>query len=219
MNEVLSAQRKAQTLIRLVDDDESVLRALTVFLSMNGWQTRCYSSARKFLEDDDFTKPGCVVLDVRMPIMSGIEAQREMQRRGIELPIIFLSAHGDIEMAVEAVHKGARTFLVKPPKPEQFLAEIAHAAAADFERRRNEAYAVSLQTQWTQLTPAEQRVAVMVGKGLTNAVIAEAIGVAERTVRSQRASIYEKLEIENAVELADFLHEMQATLPLVSRKE
>lgn len=205
----LSASRKAQSVVRLVDDDESVLRALSVFLAFDDWQLRTYSSADAFLSEDDFSRPGCAVLDVRMPGMSGIELFEEMRRRGIGLPVIFLSAHGDIEMAVEAVRRGAKTFLVKPPKPEKLLEAISQATVDDWERRREEAYAASLDSQWKKLTPAEAQVAVMVGKGLSNAVIAEAIGVSERTVRAQRASIYEKLDIENAVELSDFLHELQ----------
>lgn len=205
----LSASRKAQSVVRLVDDDESVLRALSVFLAFDDWQLRTYSSADAFLAGDDFTRPGCAVLDVRMPGMSGIELFDEMRRRGIGLPVIFLSAHGDIEMAVDAVRRGAKTFLVKPPKPEKLLEAISQATADDWNRRREEAYAATLDAQWKKLTPAEAQVAVMVGKGLSNTVIAEAIGVSERTVRAQRASIYEKLDIENAVELSDFLHELQ----------
>ena len=115
----------------------------------------------------------------------------------------------DIEMAVEAVQRGARTFLTKPPKPEKLLAEIEKATLADWSRRQTENYAESLDAQWRELTPAEKQVAMMVGKGLSNAMIAETLGVGERTVRAQRAAIYGKLDIENAVELADFLHERQ----------
>ncbi len=205
----LSSLHKAQSVVRLVDDDESVLKALSVFLSFDDWQVRRYASASAFLSDDNLETPGCVVLDVRMPEMSGIELFDEMLRRGIRLPVIFLSAHGDIEMAVEAVRRGAKTFLVKPPKTEKLLEAITLATADDWARRKEEAYAASLASQWKTLTKAEAQVAVMVGKGLPNALIAETIGVTERTVRAQRAPIYEKLDVENAVELADFLHELQ----------
>ncbi len=205
----LSQQRRAKSAVRLVDDDPSVLKALSVFLTFDGWTVRTYDDANAFLSKDDLQTPGCLVLDVRMPQMSGIELQNEMHRRGIRLPIIFLSAHGDIEMAVEAVQRGARTFLTKPPKPEKLLAEIEKATLADWSRRQTENYAESLDAQWRELTPAEKQVAMMVGKGLSNAMIAETLGVGERTVRAQRAAIYGKLDIENAVELADFLHERQ----------
>ncbi len=204
----LSDRRKAQSVVRIVDDDESILKALTVFLSFDDWRVRTYAGAAAFLASDDFETPGCIILDVRMPGMSGLELFEELLRRGIELPVVFLSAHGDIEMAVEAVRRGAKTFLVKPPKPEKLLEVLESVTADDWERRRKEAYAASLAEEWKKLTPAEAQVAVMVGKGLSNAFIAETVGVAERTVRAHRASIYEKLDIENAVELADFIHEL-----------
>ena len=204
----LSDRRKAQSVVRIVDDDESILKALTVFLSFDDWRVRTYAGAAAFLASDDFETPGCIILDVRMPGMSGLELFEELLRRGIKLPVVFLSAHGDIEMAVEAVRRGAKTFLVKPPKPEKLLELLESVTADDWERRRKEAYAASLAEEWKKLTPAEAQVAVMVGKGLSNAFIADAVGVAERTVRAHRASIYEKLDIENAVELADFIHEL-----------
>lgn len=204
----LSDRRKAQSVVRIVDDDESILKALSVFLSFDDWRVRTYAGAAAFLASDDFETPGCIILDVRMPGMSGLELFEELLRRGIELPVVFLSAHGDIEMAVEAVRRGAKTFLVKPAKPEKLLEVLESVTADDWERRRKEAYAASLAEEWKKLTPAEAQVAVMVGKGLSNAFIAEAVGVAERTVRAHRASIYEKLDIENAVELADFIHEL-----------
>ena len=204
----LSDRRKAQSVVRIVDDDESILKALSVFLSFDDWRVRTYAGAAAFLASDDFETPGCIILDVRMPGMSGLELFEELLRRGIELPVVFLSAHGDIEMAVEAVRRGAKTFLVKPPKPEKLLEVLESVTADDWERRRKEAYAASLAEEWKKLTPAEAQVAVMVVKGLSNAFIAEAVGVAERTVRAHRASIYEKLDIENAVELADFIHEL-----------
>ena len=190
--------------VRLVDDDYTVLDALTVFLEMADMTVRRYSSAQAFLDEDDPDVPGVLVLDVRMPGMSGIELQAELKRRKIDLPVIFLSAHGDIEMAAEAVRAGAMNFLVKPPKPEKLLALIREAVAKSIEDRRGN----SLEKLWETLAPAERQVTVMVAKGLGNAVVAEALCVAERTVRSHKESIYRKLEVENAVELSDFLRDL-----------
>ena len=100
----------------MVDDDPTVLKALQTYLELADFVVRTYEGAEAFLEKDDPETPGCVVLDVRMPRMSGIELHRELLRRKIDLPVIFLSGHGDIEMAVAAVKAGAKTFLVKPPK-------------------------------------------------------------------------------------------------------
>lgn len=193
--------------IRIVDDDQTVRNALTVFLQMADLNVRCYESAGRFLNEDDFTRPGVVILDVRMPEMNGIECQMEMKRRRIELPIIFLSAHGDIEMAAEAVRAGAKNFLVKPPKSEKLLALVEEAMAESVERTKERAYGRSLERQWMLLTPAEQRVAAMVAKGLSNSVVAEALELSERTIRAHKEAIYRKLDIENAVELAEFLRE------------
>ena len=196
-------------LVRLVDDDAGVREALTAFLQMADYETAAFASAADFLNTDDHDRPGCVVLDVRMPDMNGLELQAEMKRCGIALPVIFLSAHGDIEMAAEAVRAG-RIFLVKPPKPEKLTALIDEAVAECEALYRNRAYGAKLEALWATLTAAEKQVAVMVAKGLTNAVVADALGVAERTVRSHREAVYRKLDVENAVELGDFLREKAA---------
>ena len=176
-------------LVRLVDDDAGVREALTAFLQMADYETAAFASAADFLNTDDHDRPGCVVLDVRMPDMNGLELQAEMKRCGIALPVIFLSAHGDIEMAAEAVRAGAKNFLVKPPKPEKLTALIDEAVAECEALYRNRAYGAKLEALWATLTAAEKQVAVMVAKGLTNAVVADALGVAERTVRSHREAV------------------------------
>lgn len=200
----------ASPIVRIVDDDASVREALTVYLQMADYGTVAYPSAAQFLEEDDHARPGCLVLDVRMPDMNGIELQGEMKRRGIELPVIFLSAHGDIEMAADAVRAGAKGFLVKPPKLEKLTALIDESLIESQETMRGHAYGATLDEAWKTLTAAEEQVAMMVAKGLTNAVVAQALGITERTVRAHREAIYRKLDVENAVELADFLRDREA---------
>ncbi|MDL2059865.1 response regulator [Mesosutterella sp. AGMB02718] len=206
----ISPEAKGRCIIRLVDDDPSVLRALRAFLTMDDWQVECYESGKDFLASS-LEAPGCLVLDMRMPGMTGIEVQEEMIRRGERLPIIFLSAHGDIELAVDAVKRGARTFLVKPPKPGKLLSEIESACSADIERRKIEAYGESLERLWNTLTAAEQEVARLVAKGLPNSTIGSILNISERTVRSHKAEIYGKLDVANAVETADFIRDMEAS--------
>lgn len=195
-------------LVRIVDDDVSILNALTVFLQMADMKVVRYESAQQFLDKDDFSVPGVLVLDVRMPGMSGIELQAVLKKRRIDLPVIFLSAHGDIEMAAEAVRAGAKNFLVKPPKSEKLLELIKEAAAESLEARREKQYGESLKADWMLLTPSERGVAALVAKGLSNAVAAEALGIAERTVRSHKERIYAKLDVQNAVELSDFIRDL-----------
>lgn len=202
-------QKRPEPVVRLVDDDRSVLDALGTYLDLAGFSTVAYDSAERFLKEDDLRIPGCAVLDVRMPRMTGIELQHEMIRRKIDLPVIFLSAHGDIAMAVEAVKAGAKTFLVKPPKLEELAETIAEAIRENVERRAKERDWRALRTQFEALTPSEAAVAGMIVKGLTNAVIGETLGMAERTVKAHRAAVFEKLDVANAVELADFMHEME----------
>lgn len=141
--------------------------------------------------------------------MTGLELQDEMIRQKIDLPIIFLSAHGDIAMAVRAVQKGAKTFLVKPPNLEQLLEEIDSAIKLCFSIRDEKLLAQELQEEWNQLTEAEKKIAKLVAKGLSNQTIAEIQSVSEKTVRSQRASVYTKLEVENAAELTNFLRDYE----------
>lgn len=202
-------ESKETPLIRIVDDDPSVRDALSIYLSMNDWETAEHESGEAFLEHEDFRRPGCAIFDVRMPGISGIELHETLLRRGIRLPVIFLSAHGDISMAVEAVKRGAETFLVKPPELEKLREAIEAAVARDRQIRREAAWHAGILRQWNALTPAEQKVCSLIGKGLTNAEAAAALNVSERTVKTQKASVYGKLEIANAAEAADFLRDLQ----------
>lgn len=197
-------------LIRIVDDDLTVCEAQSFFLRMAGFDVATYENPKDFLSKDDLSRPGCMILDVRMPEMTGLELQMEMKRQKIDLPIIFLSAHGDIEMAIDCVQKGAFNFLVKPPVPEKLLELVEEAVKKNRQDRRQAQYVAQLQAQFETLTPAERRVAVMIAKGLSNKVVAETLGVSERTVQTQRANVYAKLECENAVEVSEFLHETES---------
>ncbi len=192
-------------LVRIVDDEESVRESVSLFLQMADFETVTYSGAREFLERDDVSRPGCMILDVRMPGMSGIELQNECRARKIDLPVIFLSAHGDIEMAVEAVHRGAADFLVKPPKPEKLLELVRKTSNQHVMRRRMAAERAALGKQYEALTSAEKEVAVLIAKGLSNAEMAKIQNVTERTVKAHRASVYQKLDAENAIEVLEFL--------------
>ena len=195
------------SLVRIVDDEADVRDSVSLFLQMAGLHVASYSGAREFLERDDFARPGCVVLDVRMPDMTGIELQHEFGSRGIDLPIIFLSAHGDIEMAVKAVQRGAVDFLVKPPEPEKLLELVRRTVEAHQKKRRADRERKQLLAQYETLTPAERQIVFLVAKGFSNATIGEVQGISERTAKSHRAKIYSKLDLENAVEASEFLRE------------
>lgn len=195
--------------VRIVDNDASVCESQSFFLQLAGFRTRSFSSAEAFLRDDDPQAPGCIILDVRMGGMTGIELQQELNRRGSDLPIIFLSAHGDIEMAMGCVEAGAFNFLVKPPEPEKLQSLVTKAVEKNRMERRQKAHALNLKKLFDTLTTAEKNISYQLAKGLSNPQIAKLLGISERTVQTHRARVYGKLDIENPVELNDFLHEME----------
>lgn len=203
------AQQTLNPIVRIVDDDPTVCESQSFFLQLAGFNTRSYSSAEEFLNSDDANHPGCIILDVRMGGMTGIELQQELNRRGSDLPIIFLSAHGDIEMAMSCVEAGAFNFLVKPPVPEKLQALVTKAVEKNRQDRKQKEYARELQEQFETLTPAEKNLSYQIAKGLSNQQIAKLFEISERTVQTHKGRIYAKLDVENPVELNEFLREME----------
>ena len=195
-------------LVRIVDDDPTICDSQSFFLQLAGWQTVTYQDPVTFLERDDWDRPGCIILDVRMPSLSGLEVQQELNKRGVDLPIIFLSAHGDIEMAMNCVEQGAFNFLVKPPIPEKLKDLVEKAIKLNKSQRKIKKETEELQKLFKQLTSTEQMVARQVAKGLTNKMIGEVLDMSERTVQSHRSKVFAKLDVGNAVELFQFLSDM-----------
>ncbi|WP_282163564.1 response regulator transcription factor [Turicimonas muris] len=195
-------------LVRIVDDDPTICDSQSFFLQLAGWQTVTYQDPVTFLERDDWDRPGCIILDVRMPSLSGLEVQQELNKRGVDLPIIFLSAHGDIEMAMNCVEQGAFNFLVKPPIPEKLKDLVEKAIKLNKSQRKIKKETKELQKLFSQLTSTEQMVARQVAKGLTNKMIGEVLDMSERTVQSHRSKVFAKLDVGNAVELFQFLSDM-----------
>ena len=195
-------------LVRIVDDDPTICESQSFFLQLAGWQTVTYQNPNTFLERDDWARPGCIILDVRMPSLSGLEVQKELNKRGVDLPVIFLSAHGDIEMAMNCVEQGAFNFLVKPPLPEKLKDLVEKAIKLNKSQRRIKKEAMELQRLFSSLTSTEQLVARQVAKGLSNKLVGEVLGMSERTVQSHRGKIFSKLDVENAVELFQFVSDM-----------
>ena len=193
---------KRETLIRIVDDDDSLRDALRFVLETEGWRVADHAGAREFLTRDAPSTPGCVVLDIRMPGMSGIEAQRAMLERGIDLPIIFLTGHGDIDMAVSALQEGALDFIQKPVDNERLLAVIAYAASANLAKRAGRVDAATLLERAASLTERELEIARALADGLVNREIAERLQIAQRTVEVHHAAVMRKLGIRKPAELA-----------------
>ena len=190
-------------LIRIVDDDPTVCASLTFVLQIAGFDVVSYNSADLFLSQASGLRPGCILLDVKMPGKSGLELFQELRRnQDLQLPVIFLTGHGDIEMAVQALHEGAFDFLVKPADPQRLLAIVTKAVELSKTLRRERREAREIEELMAKLTPAELQVAQMMAKGLTVKTIAQALEVSEQAVKSHRSSIYHKLDAINPVEVA-----------------
>ena len=192
-------------LIRLVDDDALFLESQKRLIGTLGWDVITFSSAAAFLEGNPVSRPGCLVVDVRMPEMTGLELQEELGRRRVSLPVIFLSAHGDIEMAVHTLHHGAVDFLEKPADPAKLLACVSRAVVSSIkETSRLEGYK-DLLTRYQQLTGREKEVGKLVAEGLRNKEIARRMGVEESTVKMHRANALAKLGARTSSELTRIL--------------
>ena len=192
-------------LIRIVDDDPEMCASLEFLLSTEGWKVKSYPSAEAFLREDESMVPGCLLLDIRMPDMSGLELQEVMTRDDYALPIVFITAHGDISMAVDAVKRGAFDFLPKPLDDARLLLTVEKAVTLDWERRSHHIDTIAAKKELETLTPREREVAELVALGLMNKVIAEKLGIAEKTVQVHRGQVCRKLRVRSAVDIARVL--------------
>ena len=192
----MEAVDKQAVLVRIVDDDPAVREAEEFMLQCKGWRVAVYGSAREFL-----VAPGCLVLDIRMPEMSGIELQAEMRRRGYALPVIFLTGHGDVDSAVMTLKRGAADFLQKPVENERLLAAIERACERSLSASRGEMGGREAQAVIDEMSAREAEVTGLIAGGLTNRAIAERLGLSERTVQGRRNNIYHKLRVHTEAEL------------------
>ncbi|MDY4162969.1 MAG: response regulator [Sutterella sp.] len=198
----VTEEEKSRALVRIVDDEESVRSALSLMLGIEGWETADYGSARDFLIADDSSRPGCLILDVRMPGMSGLELQRLMAERRIAIPIIFLTGYADIDVAIQSLKEGASDFLLKPVDDEKLLAAIGTAVHRDAVSRAGLGGEASVRAAVDRLSDREKDILRAFAAGKTDAQVARASGISERTVQGHRAKIYQKFGIHSARELA-----------------
>jgi FixJ family two-component response regulator len=185
----------------VVDDDEGVRSALALLLKSMGQPAATYASAADFLADYDPDRPGCALLDVRMPGMSGLELQDELNRRGVVLPVIFITGHGDVPMAVEAMQRGAFDFLQKPFRDDDLAERIRRALARDRELRVAIGEKSQVQARLARLTPRERQVLELVAAGKPNKVMAAELGVSQRTVEIHRAHVMKKMGASSLAQL------------------
>ena len=199
------------TLVHLVDDDASVRAAVEDLLASVGLDTRSYVSAADFLERARLDAPGCLVLDVRMPGMNGLDLQQELQRRGLALPIIFITGHGDIPMSVRAMKQGALEFLTKPFRDQDLLDAIDQALRKAQEAHAQRRQLQDLQTRLDTLNDGERAVLARVVTGLLNKQIAAQLGVSEITVKVRRAALMRKLQAGSLAELVKMVERLEAS--------
>ncbi|MFC8750326.1 response regulator transcription factor [Pseudomonas oryzihabitans] len=199
------------TLVHLVDDDASVRAAVEDLLASVGLDTRSYASAADFLERARLDAPGCLVLDVRMPGMNGLDLQQELQRRGLVLPIIFITGHGDIPMSVRAMKQGALEFLTKPFRDQDLLDAIDQALRKAQEAHAQRRQLQDLQSRLDTLNDGERAVLARVVTGLLNKQIAAQLGVSEITVKVRRAALMRKLQAGSLAELVKMVERLEAS--------
>ncbi len=193
----------ATPVVHVVDDDPGVRRALSLLLESNGLDVHGHDSAEAFLASYDPARPGCLVLDVRMPAMSGLELQHELKRREITIPIIFLTGHGDVPMAAQAFRAGAVDFLEKPFEAEQLLARIDDAVKRDLRNREKAIQKRQARACYERLTPREREVMALVVEGKSNKEIARLLDVSHRTIDVHRARVMEKMRVRTLPQLVD----------------
>jgi len=187
--------------VHVIDDDASWRKSVKRLMSAAGYRVALYESAELFLEGANLDAPGCILLDVRMPGLSGLQLQQRLAEARRELPIVFLSGHGDIPTSVQAIKSGAEDFLTKPVETEALLGAVARATARDREGRTKRRELDVLHARIDSLTPTERKVFAMVVQGRLNKHIAAELGTAERTIKWHRHNIMEKLRVDSLAEL------------------
>jgi len=185
----------------VIDDEEAVRDAIAMTLETVGLDYRLFASGSEFLQAFHSDWSGCVVLDIRMPGMSGLDLQRELNARQVSLPVIFITGHGDIPMAVEAMRRGAIDFIRKPFRDQELLDRIQEALQQDRQARETLTERQHLRERIAALTPREREVFDRVAEGQANKVIAIELGVSERTVEVHRAQVMKKLQAKSLAQL------------------
>jgi FixJ family two-component response regulator len=196
-----SCMSKANATVFVIDDDPSMRRSLDSLLRSVGLEVRLFSSAPEFLQASSAEGPGCLVLDVRLPGMSGLAFQQELARAGVALPIIFITGHGDVSMSVRAMKAGAAEFLTKP-FDDQVLLDAVHAAIErDRARRQDEAGLAALRARYDGLTDRERQVMGHVVAGSVNKRIADQLGLSVVTVKVHRGQVMRKMQAKSLADL------------------
>jgi RNA polymerase sigma factor (sigma-70 family) len=197
----MTTQSEQKPTVFIVDDDAAIRFAMEALMESVNLDHEIFASADEFLDKISEQRPGCLVLDIRMPGLGGLELQEELIRRGNTLPIIFITGHGDVPMAVEAMQKGAVDFIQKPFRDQELLDRIREALATDQHRREEQQQHEEVASRLDKLTNREREVFDLVVTGKPNKVIAYELGVSQRTVEIHRARVMEKMQARSLADL------------------
>jgi FixJ family two-component response regulator len=196
----------AAPVVFVVDDDEAICRSLALLIEDIGLKTETFTSAQHFLSAYDPAQPGCLVLDVRMSGMSGLELQSRLNELGLQIPTIIMTGHGDVPMAVEAMKAGALDFVEKPFRDQVMLDSIQKAIACDHRTREREKQHKDFRSRLELLTPREQQIMDLLIAGKANKVIAFELGISQKTVDFHRSNVLGKLGVNSVVDLVRLAH-------------
>jgi FixJ family two-component response regulator len=193
---------RGEPVVLVIDDDVAIRESLASLFQSVGLRVKVFGSAPALLESSLPDAPSCLVLDIRLPGISGLDFQADLDRAGIRIPIIFMTGHGDIPMSVQAMKAGAIDFLTKPLRPQEMIHAVNRALAADQKRRTDEKTVSDLRLLYDSLTPRERDVMALVTAGMMNKLIAEELGISEITVKVHRSHVMRKMRTRSLADLA-----------------
>ena len=193
--------KEADPIVFVVDDDPLIRDGLRSLIKSVGLHVETFGSSREFMQRKPSDAPACLVLDVRLPGLSGLDLQRELNESNFQIPIIFMTGHGDIPMSVRAMKNGAQEFLTKPVRGQDLLGAVQQAIARDRAARRERAKMVDLRTRFDSLTPREREVLDLIVAGLLNKQIAGELNIGEVTIKTHRVHIMQKTQAESLAHL------------------
>ena len=198
----------SEPIVFVVDDDDAVRDSLSMLIEAVGLKVRTYGNAQDFLDAYDPGQGGCLVLDVRMPGMSGLELQSKLVAKGITIPVIIITGHGDVYMAVEAMKAGVIDFVEKPFRDQVLLDSIPRAIEIDAQNRRRQTERADIETKLSLLTSRERQIMELLVIGKSNKMIAYELGISQKTVDFHRVHLMEKMRVDSVVELVHLVQKL-----------